>query len=141
MLRKSREEILKDFKAQVAQGKILVGVGAGTGITAKCSEKADVDMLIIYNSGRFRMAGRGSLSGILFLRASFHLTLIILYHLFFFRQFRPVLLTDITRGIRKHDEQSLIVYSVKNIFQTPPGRGCYLPDISKEAMGMFIDSP
>ena len=43
MLRKSREEILKDFKAQVAQGKILVGVGAGTGITAKCSEKADVD--------------------------------------------------------------------------------------------------
>ena len=60
MLRKSREEILKDFKAQVAQGKILVGVGAGTGITAKCSEKADVDMLIIYNSGRFRMAGRGS---------------------------------------------------------------------------------
>ena len=42
MLRKSREEILKDFKAQVAQGKILVGVGAGTGITAKCSEKADV---------------------------------------------------------------------------------------------------
>ena len=54
MLRKSREEILKDFKAQVAQGKILVGVGAGTGITAKCSEKADVDMLIIYNSGRFR---------------------------------------------------------------------------------------
>ena len=64
MLRKSREEILKDFKAQVAQGKILVGVGAGTGITAKCSEKADVDMLIIYNSGRFRMAGRGSLSGL-----------------------------------------------------------------------------
>ena len=52
MLRKSREEILKDFKAQVAQGKILVGVGAGTGITAKCSEKADVDMLIIYNSGQ-----------------------------------------------------------------------------------------
>ena len=42
MLRKSREEILKDFKAQIAQGKILVGVGAGTGITAKCSEAADV---------------------------------------------------------------------------------------------------
>ena len=42
-----------------------MGVGAGTGITAKCSEKADVDMLIIYNSGRFRMAGRGSLSGLL----------------------------------------------------------------------------
>ena len=65
MLRKERSEILEDFKSQVKQGKILVGVGAGTGITAKCSEKADVDMLIIYNSGRFRMAGRGSLSGLL----------------------------------------------------------------------------
>ena len=65
MLRKSRQEILQDFKKQVKEGKTLVGVGAGTGITAKCSEKADVDMLIIYNSGRFRMAGRGSLSGLL----------------------------------------------------------------------------
>lgn len=65
MLRKTREEILKDFDEQIKSGKILVGVGAGTGITAKCSEAADVDMLIIYNSGRFRMAGRGSLSGIL----------------------------------------------------------------------------
>ena len=65
MLKKTRAEIIKDFKAQVASGKILVGVGAGTGITAKCSEKADADMLIIYNSGRFRMAGRGSLSGLL----------------------------------------------------------------------------
>lgn len=65
MLRKTRSEILNDFKEQVKEGKILVGVGAGTGITAKCSEKADVDMLIIYNSGRFRMAGRGSLSGLL----------------------------------------------------------------------------
>lgn len=65
MLRKTRNEIMDDFKAQVAQGKILVGVGAGTGITAKCSEQANVDMLIIYNSGRFRMAGRGSLSGLL----------------------------------------------------------------------------
>lgn len=65
MLRKTRSEIMKDFREQTEQGKILVGVGAGTGITAKCSEKADVDMLIIYNSGRFRMAGRGSLSGLL----------------------------------------------------------------------------
>ncbi len=65
MLYKSRKEILADFKAQVAEGKILVGVGAGTGITAKCSEKANVDMLIIYNSGRYRMAGRGSLSGLM----------------------------------------------------------------------------
>ena len=53
MLKKSRTEIMQDFRAQVKQGKILVGVGAGTGIAAKCSEKADVDMLIIYNSGRF----------------------------------------------------------------------------------------
>lgn len=65
MLYKSRKEILADFKAQVASGRILVGVGAGTGITAKCSEKANVDMLIIYNSGRYRMAGRGSLSGLM----------------------------------------------------------------------------
>ena len=65
MLYKSRKEILDAFRAQTAAGKILVGVGAGTGITAKCSEKADVDMLIIYNSGRFRMAGGGSLSGLL----------------------------------------------------------------------------
>ena len=65
MLNKTRQEILKDFDNQVKAGKILVGVGAGTGITAKCSEQADVDMLIIYNSGRFRMAGRGSLSGLL----------------------------------------------------------------------------
>lgn len=65
MLNKTRQEILKDFDHQVKAGKILVGVGAGTGITAKCSEQADVDMLIIYNSGRFRMAGRGSLSGLL----------------------------------------------------------------------------
>ena len=65
MLKKTRAQILEDFKAQVKQGKILVGVGAGTGITAKCSEKADVDILIIYNSGRYRMAGRGSLAGLL----------------------------------------------------------------------------
>lgn len=65
MYRKSRSEIVAEFKNEVKKGKILVGVGAGTGITAKCSEAADVDMLIIYNSGKFRMAGRGSLSGLL----------------------------------------------------------------------------
>ena len=58
-------EIMEMFKKEVAVGRILVGVGAGTGITAKCSEKGGADMLIIYNSGRFRMAGRGSLSGLL----------------------------------------------------------------------------
>jgi predicted TIM-barrel enzyme len=61
----SRKEIVAKFRKEVASGKILVGVGAGTGITAKSSEAGGADMLIIYNSGRFRMAGRGSLSGLL----------------------------------------------------------------------------
>lgn len=61
----SREENIAKFKEQIAQGKILVGVGAGTGITAKSSEAGGADMLIIYNSGRYRMAGRGSLAGLL----------------------------------------------------------------------------
>ena len=65
MNRQTREEIVNGFKKQIADGKILLGVGAGTGITAKCSEAGGADMLIIYNSGRFRMAGRGSLSGFL----------------------------------------------------------------------------
>jgi len=65
MLKKTRKEILADFRAQVAAGNILVGVGAGTGITAKSSEAGGADMLIIYNSGRYRMAGRGSLAGLL----------------------------------------------------------------------------
>lgn len=61
----TRTEIMAKFKQEVSEGKILVGVGAGTGITAKSSEAGGADMLIIYNSGRFRMAGRGSLSGLL----------------------------------------------------------------------------
>ena len=65
MNRMTRSEILEKFRSEINGGKILVGVGAGTGITAKCSEKGGADMLIIYNSGRFRMAGRGSLSGLL----------------------------------------------------------------------------
>ena len=65
MNRQTRKEIVDGFRKQVAEGKILVGVGAGTGITAKSSEAGGADMLIIYNSGRFRMAGRGSLSGLL----------------------------------------------------------------------------
>lgn len=65
MNRHSRSEILEQFRKEVAAGKILVGVGAGTGITAKSSEAGGADMLIIYNSGRYRMAGRGSLAGLL----------------------------------------------------------------------------
>ena len=61
----TRQEILKNFKDRRAQGEILLGVGAGTGITAKSSEAGGADMLIIYNSGRYRMAGRGSLAGLL----------------------------------------------------------------------------
>jgi predicted TIM-barrel enzyme len=65
MDRRSRKEILAGFREQIAEGKILVGVGAGTGISAKYAEAGGADMLIIYNSGRYRMAGRGSLAGLL----------------------------------------------------------------------------
>ena len=61
----TRSEIIAKFKEEVKNGKILVGVGAGTGITAKSSEAGGADMLIIYNSGRYRMAVRGSLAGLL----------------------------------------------------------------------------
>lgn len=61
----NRSEIMDKFKGEVKQGKILLGVGAGTGITAKSSEAGGADMLIVYNSGRYRMAGRGSLAGLL----------------------------------------------------------------------------
>ncbi len=61
----TRSEIIAKFKEEVKNGKILVGVGAGTGITAKSSEAGGADMLIIYTSGRYRMAGRGSLAGLL----------------------------------------------------------------------------
>ena len=65
MLYKTREEIMAEFKAKRAKGEILLGVGAGTGITAKSSEAGGADIFVIYNSGRFRMAGRGSLAGLL----------------------------------------------------------------------------
>ncbi len=61
----TRTEIINKFREEVKGGKILLGVGAGTGITAKSSEAGGADMLIIYNSGRYRMAGRGSLAGLL----------------------------------------------------------------------------
>lgn len=61
----SRHEILERLRAKVAQGKPIVGGGAGTGISAKMSEAGGIDLLVIYNSGRFRMAGRGSLSGMM----------------------------------------------------------------------------
>jgi len=61
----SRDEILARLRAKVADGKPIVGGGAGTGLSAKMSEAGGVDLLVIYNSGRFRMAGRGSLSGLM----------------------------------------------------------------------------
>jgi len=61
----SRTEILSRLRAKVAVGQPIIGGGAGTGISAKMSEAGGVDLLVIYNSGRFRMAGRGSLSGMM----------------------------------------------------------------------------
>jgi predicted TIM-barrel enzyme len=60
-----REEILARLRAKVASGKPIVGGGAGTGISAKLSEAGGIDLLVIYNSGRFRMGGRGSLAGMM----------------------------------------------------------------------------
>ncbi|MGF1581431.1 MAG: phosphoenolpyruvate hydrolase family protein [Gemmataceae bacterium] len=61
----TREECLHRLKAQLEAGKPIIGGGAGTGISAKCAEAGGIDLIIIYNSGRFRMAGRGSLSGMM----------------------------------------------------------------------------
>lgn len=61
----SREQILQRLRGKVAAGRPIVGGGAGTGLSAKLSEAGGIDLLVIYNSGRFRMAGRGSLAGML----------------------------------------------------------------------------
>lgn len=61
----TRASILAGFREKIASGKPIIGGGAGTGISAKSAEAGGIDLLIIYNSGRFRMAGRGSLSGLL----------------------------------------------------------------------------
>src|SRR5579871_3952964 len=61
----TRDECLQRLRAQVRAGKPIIGGGAGTGISAKCAEAGGIDLIIIYNSGRFRMAGRGSLSGMM----------------------------------------------------------------------------
>lgn len=61
----TRDEILNRLHEQIKQGRAIVGAGAGTGISAKCAQNGKVDMIIIYNSGRYRMAGRGSLAGLL----------------------------------------------------------------------------
>jgi predicted TIM-barrel enzyme len=61
----TREQCLQRLRAQITAGKPIIGGGAGTGISAKCAEAGGIDLIIIYNSGRFRMAGRGSLSGLM----------------------------------------------------------------------------
>jgi predicted TIM-barrel enzyme len=60
-----RDEVLARLRAQVAAGRPIIGAGAGTGLSAKCAEAGGADLIIIYNSGRYRMAGRGSLAGLM----------------------------------------------------------------------------
>jgi predicted TIM-barrel enzyme len=64
-MRYTREQVLARLRAQIEQGRSVVGAGAGTGISAKFAEAGGADLIIIYNSGRYRMAGHGSLAGIL----------------------------------------------------------------------------
>jgi predicted TIM-barrel enzyme len=61
----TREEALARLRAQVDEGRAIIGAGAGTGLSAKCAEAGGCDLIIIYNSGRYRMAGRGSLAGLM----------------------------------------------------------------------------
>src|SRR5438045_382844 len=65
MARFERAVLLKRFREMAARGKPIVGGGAGTGLSAKCEEAGGVDLIVIYNSGRYRMAGRGSLAGMM----------------------------------------------------------------------------
>jgi predicted TIM-barrel enzyme len=61
----TRKKTIDHFRKQVAEGIPIIGAGAGTGISAKCEEFGGADLIIIYNSGRFRMAGRGSIAGLM----------------------------------------------------------------------------
>jgi predicted TIM-barrel enzyme len=65
MPRFTRKELLDRFNAMVARREPIIGGGAGTGLSAKCEEAGGIDLIVIYNSGRYRMAGRGSLAGLL----------------------------------------------------------------------------
>ncbi|MFS2221009.1 phosphoenolpyruvate hydrolase family protein [Pantoea sp. B65] len=60
-----RQELLARFRAMIARREPIIGGGAGTGLSAKCEEAGGIDLIVIYNSGRYRMAGRGSLAGLL----------------------------------------------------------------------------
>ncbi len=65
MPRIARTTLLERFRAKRADGRPIVGGGAGTGLSARCEEAGGIDLIVIYNSGRYRMAGRGSLAGLL----------------------------------------------------------------------------
>jgi predicted TIM-barrel enzyme len=65
MPRIARKQILEKFHGMIRRGEPIVGGGAGTGLSAKCEEDGGIDLIVIYNSGRYRMAGRGSLAGLL----------------------------------------------------------------------------
>jgi predicted TIM-barrel enzyme len=65
MARISRSDILTRLRGMVRRGEPIIGGGAGTGLSAKCEEAGGIDLIVIYNSGRYRMAGRGSLAGLL----------------------------------------------------------------------------
>ncbi len=65
LMAESRESILNRFRSKIANGLPIIGGGAGTGISAKSEEAGGIDLIVIYNSGRYRMAGRGSLAGLM----------------------------------------------------------------------------
>jgi predicted TIM-barrel enzyme len=65
MARIARQAILEKFRGMIARGEPIIGGGAGTGLSAKCEEAGGIDLIVIYNSGRYRMAGRGSLAGLM----------------------------------------------------------------------------
>ena len=64
-MRFARAELVERFADMARRGEPIVGGGAGTGLSAKCEEAGGIDLIVIYNSGRYRMAGRGSLAGLL----------------------------------------------------------------------------
>src|SRR5207342_1496165 len=65
MPRFARQELLTKYREMIRRRQPIIGAGAGTGLSAKCEEAGGVDLIVIYNSGRYRMAGRGSLAGLL----------------------------------------------------------------------------
>jgi predicted TIM-barrel enzyme len=65
MPRVARQDLIDKFRTMIARGQPIIGGGAGTGLSAKCEEAGGIDLIVIYNSGRYRMAGRGSLAGLL----------------------------------------------------------------------------